>query len=105
MHLLLHLAVHVDATLCHVMSLLACLQAHGVVLGAAGTVIVALTATLAAVGAAGIPSAGLVTMLMVLQVSSCAFSCSVTVDVTQGALSKQSDVGCQLCMCYVVAHI
>ncbi|EFJ47360.1 hypothetical protein VOLCADRAFT_61486, partial [Volvox carteri f. nagariensis] len=44
-------------------------QAHGVVLGAAGTVIVALTATLAAVGAAGIPSAGLVTMLMVLQAS------------------------------------
>ncbi|GLC48509.1 hypothetical protein PLESTB_000105800 [Pleodorina starrii] len=42
-------------------------QAHGVELGAAGTVIVALTATLAAVGAAGIPSAGLVTMLMVLQ--------------------------------------
>ncbi|KAG2490985.1 hypothetical protein HYH03_010658 [Edaphochlamys debaryana] len=42
-------------------------QAHGVALGFAGTLIVALTATLAAVGAAGIPSAGLVTMLMVLQ--------------------------------------
>ena len=43
-------------------------QAHGVALGAAGVAIVAVTATLAAVGAAAIPSAGLVTMLMVLQV-------------------------------------
>lgn len=40
---------------------------HGVSLGAVGTVVVALTATLAAVGAPAIPSAGLVTMLMVLQ--------------------------------------
>lgn len=45
------------------------LQAHGVPLGAAGTLVVACTATLAAIGAAAIPSAGLVTMLMVLQVS------------------------------------
>ena len=45
------------------------LQAHGVALGLAGTVVVACTATLAAIGAAAIPSAGLVTMLMVLQVS------------------------------------
>ena len=45
-------------------------QAHGVELGLAGTVVVACTATLAAVGAAAIPSAGLVTMLMVLQVIS-----------------------------------
>jgi Na+/H+-dicarboxylate symporter len=41
-------------------------QVHGVQLGAVGTAIVALTATLAAVGAPAIPSAGLVTMLMVL---------------------------------------
>ena len=37
------------------------------VLGPTGVVVVALTATLAAVGAPAIPSAGLVTMLMVLQ--------------------------------------
>ncbi len=37
-------------------------------LGLGSTVVVAVTATLAAVGAAAIPSAGLVTMLMVLQV-------------------------------------
>jgi len=42
-------------------------QTHGVALGAVGTVVVAFTATLAAVGAPAIPSAGLVTMLMVLQ--------------------------------------
>ncbi|CAL8471163.1 g10705 [Coccomyxa elongata] len=42
-------------------------QAHGVALGVGGTVVVAVTATLAAIGAAAIPSAGLVTMLMVLQ--------------------------------------
>ena len=45
------------------------LQAHGVALGLGGTIVVAVTATLAAIGAAAIPSAGLVTMLMVLQVS------------------------------------
>ena len=43
-------------------------QAHGVALGLGGTIVVAVTATLAAIGAAAIPSAGLVTMLMVLQV-------------------------------------
>lgn len=37
-------------------------------LGFADVVVVAATATLAAVGAAAIPSAGLVTMLMVMQV-------------------------------------
>ena len=42
-------------------------QAHGVALGAGGVAVVAVTATLAAVGAAAIPSAGLVTMLMCLQ--------------------------------------
>ncbi|KAK9849386.1 hypothetical protein WJX84_010959 [Apatococcus fuscideae] len=42
-------------------------QAHGVSLGLAQTLVVACTSTLAAVGAAAIPSAGLVTMLMVLQ--------------------------------------
>ena len=47
-------------------------QAHGVVLGLGGTVVVAVTATLAAIGAAAIPSAGLVTMLMVLQVGALA---------------------------------
>ena len=41
-------------------------QVHGVQLGVVGTCVVALTATLAAVGAPAIPSAGLVTMLMVL---------------------------------------
>lgn len=44
------------------------MQAHGVALGMGGTIVVAVTATLAAIGAAAIPSAGLVTMLMVLQV-------------------------------------
>jgi Na+/H+-dicarboxylate symporter len=42
-------------------------QVHGVALGPIGTVVLALTATLAAVGAPAIPSAGTVTMLMVLQ--------------------------------------
>ena len=42
-------------------------QLHGVQLGIGGTLVVALTATIAAVGAAAIPSAGLVTMLIVLQ--------------------------------------
>ena len=43
-------------------------QAHGVALGIGNICVIALTATLAAIGAAAIPSAGLVTMLMVLQV-------------------------------------
>ena len=43
------------------------LQAHNVQLGMAEMTVVACTATLAAVGAAAIPSAGLVTMLMVMQ--------------------------------------
>ena len=42
-------------------------QLHGVDLGAGGTLVVCITATLAAIGAAAIPSAGLVTMLLVLQ--------------------------------------
>jgi Na+/H+-dicarboxylate symporter len=46
----------------------ASLQAHGVHLGAADLAVVALTASLAAIGAPAIPSAGLVTMLIVLQV-------------------------------------
>ncbi len=44
------------------------MQAHGVALGLGNICVIALTATLAAIGAAAIPSAGLVTMLMVLQV-------------------------------------
>ena len=43
------------------------LQAHNVQLGLAEMTVVACTATLAAIGAAAIPSAGLVTMLMVMQ--------------------------------------
>ena len=43
------------------------MQAHNVQLGLAEMTVVACTATLAAVGAAAIPSAGLVTMLMVMQ--------------------------------------
>ncbi len=42
-------------------------QSHKVVLGPAEVVVVAVTASLAAVGAPAIPSAGLVTMLIVLQ--------------------------------------
>ena len=42
-------------------------QSHGVVLGPAEVLVVAATASLAAVGAPAIPSAGLVTMLIVLQ--------------------------------------
>ena len=41
-------------------------QAYGIELGVGALVVVALTATLAAVGAAGIPEAGLVTMVLVL---------------------------------------
>ena len=42
-------------------------QLHGVKLGIGTTIVIALTSTIAAVGAAAIPSAGLVTMLIVLQ--------------------------------------
>ena len=41
-------------------------QLYGIELGSAELVLVILTATLAAVGAAGIPSAGLVTMVIVI---------------------------------------
>ncbi len=42
-------------------------QSYGIVLGGGELVVIFLTATLAAVGAAGIPEAGLVTMVLVLQ--------------------------------------
>jgi len=42
-------------------------QMHGIDLSSGAMVIVFLTATLAAIGAAGIPEAGLVTMVMVLK--------------------------------------
>jgi Na+/H+-dicarboxylate symporter len=42
-------------------------QAHGIELGLAEQIVVLLTATLAAIGAAGIPEAGLVTMVIVLE--------------------------------------
>ncbi|MFZ9689270.1 MAG: dicarboxylate/amino acid:cation symporter, partial [Phycisphaerales bacterium] len=42
-------------------------QLYGIALGGAEFVVVVVTATLAAVGAAGIPSAGLVTMVLVVQ--------------------------------------
>lgn len=42
-------------------------QAYGIQLGLAELVLIAVTATLAAVGAAGIPSAGLVTMVIVVE--------------------------------------
>ena len=56
-------------------------QAHGVALGIGNICVIALTATLAAIGAAAIPSAGLVTMLMVLQVrpATCDQLCAVKV--------------------------
>jgi solute carrier family 1 (neuronal/epithelial high affinity glutamate transporter), member 1 len=42
-------------------------QTYGIELGLGGTIIVLLTATLSAIGAAGIPEAGLVTMVIVLK--------------------------------------
>ena len=42
-------------------------QSYGITLGPSELVIVFFTATLAAIGAAGIPEAGLVTMVLVLQ--------------------------------------
>jgi Na+/H+-dicarboxylate symporter len=44
-------------------------QAYGVTLGLTQIVLIAITATLAAIGAAGIPSAGLVTMVIVIDVT------------------------------------
>ncbi len=44
-------------------------QAFGIELGMSQMIIIAVTATLAAIGAAGIPSAGLVTMVIVLDVT------------------------------------
>ena len=58
---------HHTAYHCEVKEMLCILQAHNVQLGLAEMTVVACTATLAAVGAAAIPSAGLVTMLMVMQ--------------------------------------
>jgi Na+/H+-dicarboxylate symporter len=43
-------------------------QVHGVTLSVGGLVTVAFTAVVAAAGAAAVPSAGLVTLLIVLQV-------------------------------------
>ena len=59
-------------------------QAHGVHLGPADLLVVALTASLAAVGAPAIPSAGLVTMLVVLQAVS---------------LGQYASGGCCRCCC------
>jgi len=42
-------------------------QSYGIELGLGGTIIVLITATLSAIGAAGIPEAGLVTMVIVLK--------------------------------------
>ena len=42
-------------------------QSYGIELGLGETIIVLLTATLSAIGAAGIPEAGLVTMVIVLK--------------------------------------
>jgi Na+/H+-dicarboxylate symporter len=42
-------------------------QAYGISLGTIELMLIAITATLAAVGAAGIPSAGLVTMVIVVE--------------------------------------
>ena len=60
--------INMDGTaLYEAMTVIFILQMHGEVLSFAQTLVVAFTATLAAVGAASIPSAGLVTMVMVLE--------------------------------------
>lgn len=45
------------------------MQAHGYTLSVGNVLVVAITSTLAAIGAASIPNGGLVTMVTVLQVS------------------------------------
>ena len=45
-----------------------CLQAHGVPITVGNVIVVALTATLAAIGSASIPNSALVSMITVLQV-------------------------------------
>ena len=64
----LHDPMHASGCITADMAEMEHVQAHGVALGIGNICVIALTATLAAIGAAAIPSAGLVTMLMVLQV-------------------------------------
>ncbi len=44
-----------------------CAQAHGISLGIGQVIVIAITATLAAIGAASIPMSALVSMITVLQ--------------------------------------
>jgi solute carrier family 1 (high affinity glutamate transporter) protein 2 len=85
-------------------------QVHGVELGAIGTVVVALTATLAAVGAPAIPSAGLVTMLMVLSAVgmddfagdiAVLLACDWLLDRCRSVVNVVGDVAC----CVLVAQL
>ena len=85
-------------------------QVHGVHLGFIGTIVVAITATLAAVGAPAIPSAGLVTMLMVLSaVGMDAFASDIAVllacdwflDRCRSVVNVMGDVAC----CVIVSSL